>query len=151
MVSSQVLTKQKIRQQQLVQLVFTYTRKLDQITPILEQLHWLPVSQRTDIKILVFVYKTPTGVGPKYILDIIPYEASKPLRSSGTGLLCVLRSKHNEAEFSCYAPHLEQTSWIPGLLKLSAHLIVLHCLLLSFECIFAFTKSMFMSMIIMSI
>ncbi|MDG2565911.1 hypothetical protein P7M21_26160, partial [Vibrio parahaemolyticus] len=49
------------------------------------------------------------GLGPKYTLDLlVPYEASRPLRSSGTGLLCVprTRTKQGEAAFSYYAPHL---------------------------------------------
>lgn len=39
---------------------------------------------------------------------LVPYEASRPLRSSGTGLLCVprTRTKHSEAAFSYNAPHL---------------------------------------------
>ncbi len=36
------------------------------------------------------------------------YEPSRPLRSSGTGLLCVPgpRTKHGEAAFSFYAPNI---------------------------------------------
>ena len=41
--------------------------------------------------------------------DLLPrYEPSRPLRSSGTGLLSVpgLKTKHEEAVFSYYAPHI---------------------------------------------
>ena len=79
------------------------------ITPVIKSLHWLPVSQRIDFKILLLVYKALKGLGPKYMLDLlVPYEASRPLRSSRTGLLCVprTRTKQGEAAFSYYAPHL---------------------------------------------
>ena len=65
--------------------------------------------QAVDFKILLLVYKALNGLGPKYILDLlVPYEASRTLRSSGTGLLCVpkTRTKQGEAAFSYCAPHL---------------------------------------------
>ena len=110
------LSKKSIRQLQLIQnaaaRVLTNTRKMDHITPVLRSLHWLPVSQRIDFKILLLVYKALNGLAPKYILDLLsPYEASRPLRSSGTGLLCVpkIRTKQSEAAFSYCAPHLWNT------------------------------------------
>ena len=65
--------------------------------------------QRIDFKILLLVYKALNGLGPKYISDLlVRYEASRPLRSSGTGLLSVprIKTKHGEAAFSFYAPRL---------------------------------------------
>ena len=107
------LNKKSIRQLQLIQnaaaRVLTNTRKLDHITPVMKSLHWLPVSQRIEFKILLLVYKALNGLGPKYMLDLlVPYEASRPLRSSGSGLLCVprTRTKQGEAAFSYSAPHL---------------------------------------------
>ncbi|XP_059207040.1 uncharacterized protein LOC131986205 [Centropristis striata] len=107
------LNKKSIRQLQLIQnaaaRVLTNTRKLDHITPVLKSLHWLPVSQRIYFKILLLVYKALNGLGPNYMLDLLPlYEASRPIRSSGTGLLRVprTRTKRGEAAFSYYAPHL---------------------------------------------
>lgn len=105
------LPKKSIRQLQLIQnaaaRVLTKTKKVDHITPVLKSLHWLPVCQRIDFKILLLVYKALNGLGPKYICDLlINYEPSRPLRSSGTGLLTVprVRTKHGEAAFSFYAP-----------------------------------------------
>ncbi|XP_076578637.1 LOW QUALITY PROTEIN: uncharacterized protein LOC143315073 [Chaetodon auriga] len=110
------LNKKSIRPLQLIQnaaaRVLTNTRKMDHITPVLRSLHWLSVSQRIDFKILLLVYKALNGLGLKYILDLLtPYEVSRPLRSSGTGLLCVprMRTKQSEAAFSYYAPHLWNT------------------------------------------
>ena len=42
--------------------------KFDHITPVLrDQLHWLPIRQRIDFKIAVFVYNTLNGCGPTYL------------------------------------------------------------------------------------
>ncbi len=82
------LPKKSIRQLQLIQnaaaQVLTNTKRVDHITPVLRSLHWLPVSQRIDFKILLLVYKALNGLGPKYITDLPQnYEPSRPLRSSG--------------------------------------------------------------------
>ena len=43
-------------------------RKFNQNTPVLrEQLHWLPIRQRIDFKIAVFVYSALHGRGPTYL------------------------------------------------------------------------------------
>jgi hypothetical protein len=39
-------------------------KRRDHITPILMDLHWLPVTKRVDYKILVLVYKALSGNGP---------------------------------------------------------------------------------------
>ena len=107
------LPKKSIRQLQLIQnsaaRVLTKTKELDHITPVLKSLHWLPVCQRIDFKILLLVYKALNGLGPKYISDLLPrYEPPRPLRSSGTGLLSVprVKTKYGEAAFSHYAPQI---------------------------------------------
>lgn len=86
------LTKKSIRQLQLIPnaitQVLTNTKKVNHNTPVLRSLHWLPVSHRIDFKILLMVYKAFNGLGAKYISDLLlNYELSRPLSSSGTGLL----------------------------------------------------------------
>ena len=86
--------------------VLTRTKKAEHITPVLRSLHWLPVCHRIDFKILLLVYKSLNGLGPKYISELLPrYEPSRPLRSSGSGLLIVprIKTKHGKAAFSHYA------------------------------------------------
>ena len=107
------LPKKSIRPLQLIQnaaaRVLTKTRRVEHITPVLRSLHWLPVSQRIDFKIILLTYKALNGSGPQYIRDLlVQYEPSRPLRSSGAGLLCVpkVRTKHGESAFSFYAPHI---------------------------------------------
>ena len=43
------------------------TRKYDQITPVLKELHWLPVKQRIMLKILLFTHKALKAVASQYI------------------------------------------------------------------------------------
>ena len=107
------LPKKSIRRLQLIQnaaaQVLTKTKRVDHITPVLRSLHWLPVTQRIDFKILLLAYKALNCLGPKYIRDLlVQYEPSRPLRSSGAGLLCVpkFRTKHGESAFSFYAPYI---------------------------------------------
>ena len=46
--------------------VVTRTGKFDHITPVLKQLHWLPVRYRIVFKILLLVYKALNGTAPSY-------------------------------------------------------------------------------------
>ena len=104
------LSRRELGQVQLIQnaaaRVLTRTRKTDHITPVLKSLHWLPVRQRIEFKILLLTYKSLNGLAPKYITELLPlYEPSRPLRSANSGLLVVPRvtSQHGKAAFAHYA------------------------------------------------
>ncbi len=45
--------------------------KNEHITPVLRSLHWLPVTFRIDFKVILLVYKSLNGLGPKYIADML--------------------------------------------------------------------------------
>ena len=45
--------------------------KHDHVTPLLMQLHWLPMEQRVPFKILLLVYKVINGKGPCYLHSIL--------------------------------------------------------------------------------
>ena len=49
----------------------TLTRKCTHITPILKQLHWLPIEQRIVFKISMFVFKTIHCVSPVYLCNLV--------------------------------------------------------------------------------
>ena len=54
--------------------VLTKTRKYDHITPVLKDLHWLPVRERIQYKILLLTWKSLHDVAPPYLKDLlIPY------------------------------------------------------------------------------
>ena len=48
--------------------IVTLTKKFDHITPVLIQLHWLPVHFRILFKVLLLVYKALNGMAPLYII-----------------------------------------------------------------------------------
>jgi hypothetical protein len=45
--------------------------KRDHITPVLYDLHWLPVQYRIKYKILLYTYKALNGVAPAYLTNLI--------------------------------------------------------------------------------
>ena len=63
--------------------------KHDHVTPILYDLHWLPIEQRTVFKLLLTCYKALNDVGPLCIKDLLPLakDKRKGLRSSKDPLL----------------------------------------------------------------
>ena len=64
--------------------LLTGTRKYDHITPVLRELHWLPITSRIQYKVTLLVYKTLYGPAPQYLQDLIQYRSARPgLRSAG--------------------------------------------------------------------
>ena len=62
--------------------IVSNTSKRDHITPILNELHWLPVQQRVEYKVLCLTYQCIKGNGPDYLKETIPqYVPSRNLRS----------------------------------------------------------------------
>ena len=80
------------------------------ITPVLIQLHWLPVHFRILFKVLLIVYKTLNGMAPLYITELLSYRTcSRMLRSTDQKLLVILKSKlitYGDRAFSVAAPKL---------------------------------------------
>ncbi|XP_046561088.1 uncharacterized protein LOC124270114 [Haliotis rubra] len=65
-------------------------RKYDHITPILHDLHWLPIRQRISYKILCHVYRCLSEDAPQYLCDLITeYKPARSLRSENKLLLQV--------------------------------------------------------------
>ena len=94
--------------------VVTRTRKYDHIKPVLKQLHWLPVSQRIDYKILLLTFKALNGQAPSYITELLkPYVPTRNLRSSSKNLLKVPPVKlvsYGHRCFSCSTDSMELSS-----------------------------------------
>ena len=89
--------------------ILSKTSKFTHITPVLKQLHWLPVVERIKFKILLLTWKIIHGFAPHYFDDLISeYVPSRSLRSSGTGMLTPRRVKcsFGEKAFATCAPVL---------------------------------------------
>ena len=66
----------------------TLSKKRDHITPLLINLHWLPIHERIKYKILLLTFKALHGLAPSYICDLITkYKPARTLRSSNELLL----------------------------------------------------------------
>ena len=64
------------------------TKKRDHITPVLRDLHWLPVPQRIEYKIALITHKVLSTGQPQYLQSLIKeYKPSRQLRSEGQRLL----------------------------------------------------------------
>ncbi|KAF7247933.1 Nephrocystin-3 [Varanus komodoensis] len=80
--------------------LLTGTGRYVHMTPVLRQLHWLPIEVRAQFKVLVMTYKALNGLGPGYLKERLhPYLPSRPLRSAGEALL---------REPSKYSPNLRK-------------------------------------------
>jgi hypothetical protein len=85
------------------------TRRQDHITPVLRELHWLPVRQRVSYKTLLLVYQCISETAPLYLSElIIPYVPPRNLRSQDQRLLTVPRTrlKFTERAFAVAGPLL---------------------------------------------
>ena len=73
------------------------TRRGDHISPVLRQLHWLPVQKRVDFKLACFVYSSLSGQAPPYLADDIHLVSEGPRRRLrlSTDRSCAVLRTHN--------------------------------------------------------
>ena len=86
-------------------------KKYDSATKCLQELHWLPIEQRIQHKILLMTHKALSGQAPKYIQELIKIKTHcRQLRSGCSGrLLCTPNIKKEtfaSRSFSYAAPVL---------------------------------------------
>ena len=81
-------------------------RRRDHITPVLKELHWLPVAERVMFKMLSMVFKAlSVPSAPAYLREMLTlYRQSRQLRSrNDTSRLTTTRTRNSygERSFSC--------------------------------------------------
>ena len=90
--------------------IITGSKSSDHVTPLLLQLHWLPIPQRITFKILLITFKAIHNLAPSYVKDLLQiYSPSRSLRSSNAGLLVqpdILLNTMGARAFSYAAPKL---------------------------------------------
>ena len=88
----------------------TLTPRKDHITPVLVSLHWLPIKERIDYKVLITVFKALNDAGPDYLRELlVPYQPQRALKSSDRSLLVEPRYRLTSAGYRCFevaAPRL---------------------------------------------
>ena len=90
--------------------IVVQVRRYDHITPVLRELHWLPVEARILFKTACMNFKAVHDLAPSYICDlIVPYSLPRDLRSSSQRLLSSKSyncARYGKRAFSVAAPIL---------------------------------------------
>ena len=64
------------------------TRQFDHITPVLKELHWLPVERRVEYKVILMCFKCLHGLAPEYLCELIKWHSpNRRLRSESQHLV----------------------------------------------------------------
>ena len=108
--------------------LITRTSRYNHITPILKELHWLPVEKRIEYKILTYTFKALHGQSPVYMKNLLEvYEPRRNLRSKNEATTLVIPTeiqtvRYGERSFMYAAPKLWNSlpSHIRGLSKLNS-------------------------------
>ena len=80
---SKKLTKRLQMVQNHAARLISSTKRRDHISPVLKDLHWLPVDQRIVYKLLLLTHKCLNDQGPSYLSDLLKiYTPARHLRSS---------------------------------------------------------------------
>ena len=83
----------------------TGVRRCEHITPVLHQLHWLPVRRRVEFKISTFVYRSLAVTAPVYLADectLVTDAGRRPLQSADSRT-CVIKRSRNQFGDRCFA------------------------------------------------
>ena len=87
--------------------------KQEHITPVLKNLHWLPIEHRISYKIQLLTFKILNGLAPSYLCDLIDqYQPTRVLRSQDQNQLqqCNYKLKaYGGRSFQVAAPKLWNT------------------------------------------
>ena len=85
---SQIQKLQRV--QNIAARLISGRRKYDHMTPVLKDLHWFPVIQRIQFKVVTTVFKAIHNTAPAYLQElIVPFAPSRGMRSREHNLLCV--------------------------------------------------------------
>ena len=108
--ASTKLVSQLQRVQNMSARLVTNVKKYDHITPVLMQLHWLPVRCRIEYKVLLIIYKCLHGLAPVYLSSLLQqYQPTRQLRSKSKELLHVPKSRlvtFGDHAFCKFAPEM---------------------------------------------
>ncbi len=80
-------------------------------TPLLQQLHWLPISERVKYRTACMCYNAIRGSAPSYLSELLHlYSHSRFLRSSSDTRMLIIqrfsRKTHGFHTFSHFGPHI---------------------------------------------
>ena len=89
--------------------ILTFSRKSCDITPILMELHWLPVTQRIVFKLRMIVHKCTNNIAPSHLSELLSqYSPTRTPRFGNKQLLQEAKSNRSwgDRSFAIAAPRL---------------------------------------------
>ena len=108
--SNDKITKLQRTQNNAARLALKQPQRHHIISPLLKDLHWLPIKARIDYKVALLCFKCLNNNAPAYIKDlIIPYTPARMLRTSSSNLLSTPRvssKKYGERAFTLSGPQM---------------------------------------------
>ena len=90
----QVMLSKLQRVQNTAARIVTRTSRHSHITPVLRELHWLPIQSLVEYKVLMYTYKALHDLAPGHMRDMLTvYEPRRTLRSMNSLTLVVPRPR----------------------------------------------------------
>ena len=86
-----LLRRLQLVQNSLARAVIPTVKRCDHISPVLKQLHWLPVQKRIEFKTSLITFKVLQNKKPAYLSDLLQPLPTSARRSSNRNLLYIPR------------------------------------------------------------
>ena len=100
----QTMLKRLQRVQNCAARLICRRKKHDNVTPLLKELHWLPIHVRPTYKLLTIAYSVMHGLAPEYFAELLDrHHPGRVLRSASVELFSVPFSqtvRHGDRRFS---------------------------------------------------
>ena len=100
----QTMLKRLQRVQNCAARLICRRKKHDHVTPLLKELHWLPIHVRPTYKLLTIAYSVVHGLAPEYLAELLDrHHPRRVLRSASAELFSVPFSqtvRHGDRRFS---------------------------------------------------
>ena len=93
-VPAKYIRRLQVLQNNAARIIF-HAKRRDHVTPLLRELHWLPVERRIPFKYACIVYKCLNGSGPSYLNELLTTRVSTThdLRANDELLLQIPKSR----------------------------------------------------------
>jgi len=114
------------RVQNVLAVTVMMTNRREHITPVLAELHWLPLTARIELKLALLTFKIFTSHQPSYLRELLqPHRPSQQLRSFSHNLLDIPRTRTVSAQ--CGFSHSATRIWNSLPDAITCHLNITTC------------------------
>ncbi|GFR76288.1 reverse transcriptase-like protein [Elysia marginata] len=104
------LSRVQVVQNNAARLIFK-KKKTTSVSPLLKELHWLPIAERIDYKTCVLCFNSILNIAPQYLKELFSlYQPKRKLRSSDDSMILKVPRMNlksfGDRAFSSYAPRI---------------------------------------------